>query len=88
MKISASAVGCIFATLHPRFMGPAFRPYRAILYASLGLFGLVFVSDGLLRYGFDVRRKRFAMGWLSLMAALNLLGAIFYALRVTSICPF
>ena len=53
-----------------------------MLYASLGLFGLVFVLHGLWLYGYAVQSRRFALGWMTLMAVLNLVGAGIYAARV------
>jgi len=83
IQISLSACGCIFFTLHPRFVKPAFRTYRAMMYASLGLFGLVFILHGLYIYEFALQRRRFALEWVALMAALNLIGAVVYAMRVS-----
>ncbi|KAK3050667.1 hypothetical protein LTR09_008033 [Extremus antarcticus] len=42
--ITVSATGCIFFTLHPPFIAPAFRAYRAMMYTSLGVSGLVFIA--------------------------------------------
>jgi adiponectin receptor len=53
------------------------------MYASLGLFAVVFVLHGVYLYGFAVQRRRLALEWMTVMALLNLLGAMFYALRVS-----
>ncbi|KAH0388024.1 hypothetical protein KCU92_g1162, partial [Aureobasidium melanogenum] len=63
------------------FIKPAFRAARAGMYASLGLFAVVFVMHGFYLYGFTIQRRRLALEWMALMALLNLLGAAFYALR-------
>ncbi|KAH0344239.1 mPR-typeG-protein-coupled receptor, partial [Aureobasidium melanogenum] len=79
--VSASAAGCLAFTLCPVFIKPAFRAARAGMYASFGLFAVVFVMHGFYLYGFAVQRRRLALEWMALMALLNLLGAAFYALR-------
>lgn len=81
--VSASAAGCIAFTLYPVFIKPAFRVARAGMYASLGLFAVVFVMHGVYLYGFTVQRRRLALEWMVLMALLNFMGAAFYALRVS-----
>lgn len=53
------------------------------MYASLGLFAVVFVMHGVYLYGFTVQRRRLALEWMVLMALLNFMGAAFYALRVS-----
>lgn len=82
--VSASAAGCVAFTLYPVFIKPAFRAARAGMYASFGLFAVVFVMHGFYLYGFAIQRRRLALEWMALMALLNLLGAAFYALRVSS----
>lgn len=52
------------------------------MYASLGLSALVFVVHGLVLYGWEVQRQRMGLGWMGLMAGLNLTGAVVYATRV------
>ncbi|KAI4721283.1 mPR-typeG-protein-coupled receptor [Aureobasidium sp. EXF-10727] len=79
--VSASATGCVAFTMYPVFIKPAFRVARAAMYASLGLFAVVFVMHGFYLYGFTVQRRRLALEWMGLMALLNLSGATFYALR-------
>ncbi|THW60781.1 mPR-typeG-protein-coupled receptor [Aureobasidium pullulans] len=79
--VSASASGCVAFTLYPAFIKPTFRAMRAVMYASLGLFAVVFVLHGVYLYGFAVQRRRLALEWMTVMALLNLLGAMFYALR-------
>ncbi|THY23186.1 mPR-typeG-protein-coupled receptor, partial [Aureobasidium pullulans] len=79
--VSASASGCVAFTLYPAFIKPTFRAMRAAMYASLGLFAVMFVLHGVYLYGFAVQRRRLALEWVAVMALLNLLGAMFYALR-------
>ncbi|KAI5271156.1 hypothetical protein E4T47_05480, partial [Aureobasidium subglaciale] len=63
------------------FIKPAFRAFRAAMYASFGLFAVVFVLHGVCLYGFAVQRRRLAVEWMVVMALLNFTGAAFYALR-------
>ena len=76
---------CIVATLHPRFRHPSIRPYRATMYAGLGLSALGFVAHGIARHGWQIQRMRMSLDWMALMGALNLLGAVVYAARVRQI---
>lgn len=82
VQVTISACGCIVFTLHPRFLGPTFRKYRALMYVSFGLSALMFMSHSIFLYGFAVQKKRFALEWMILMGTLNIVGACFYASRV------
>lgn len=82
MQISLLATLCSIATFEPRFRTPAFRTYRAAMYASLGLSGLVPVAHGIMLHGLKEQRCRMGLDWLLLTALVNLLGAITYAARV------
>lgn len=53
------------------------------MYSSLGLFGLVFMLHGIYLDGFAIQRERLALRWMILMAALNFIGAAFYATTVS-----
>ena len=81
-NVSVLATLCVVATLHPRFRHPTIRPYRAAMYAGLGLSALVFVVHGVLLYGWTVQNQRMSLDWMGLMALLNLIGAVTYASRV------
>ena len=70
------------ATLHPKFRTPAIRPYRAVMYAGLGLSAVVFIIHGLVLHGWQVQRMRMGLDWMMAMGALNLTGAVAYAVRV------
>ncbi|KAI7351800.1 hypothetical protein KC354_g12291 [Hortaea werneckii] len=83
--VTISACGCIIFTLHPWFLGPAFRKFRALMYASFGLSALLFMSHGIFLYGLAIQRKRLALEWMVFMGFLNIIGACFYASRV-SVC--
>lgn len=83
-NVSFLALLCIVATLHPNFRHPTFRPYRAAMYAGLGLSAVVFVIHGLVLYGWDIQNQRMSLDWMAWMAIFNLAGAFTYAARVRS----
>lgn len=69
-------------TLHPRFRRPSFRPYRAAMYACLGLSAVVFITHGVALYGWKTQKDRMSLDRMGLMGLLNLIGAYTYAARV------
>lgn len=81
-NVSILATLCIVATLHPRFRHPTIRPYRAAMYAALGLSAVVFVMHGILLHGWTAQNRRMSVDWMGLMALFNLTGAVIYAARV------
>lgn len=81
-NVSILAILCIVATLHPRFRHPTLRPYRAAMYAGLGLSAVVFVVHGILLHGLIEQKQRMSVDWMGLMAFFNLTGAVIYAARV------
>ncbi|KAE8450599.1 hypothetical protein EG329_005943 [Mollisiaceae sp. DMI_Dod_QoI] len=80
--ISAIACACITGTLDQRFSAPSYRPYRAALYASLGLAGFVFIAHGILIHGIAIQKQRMSLDWMVWMGTFNIIGAIVYAARV------
>lgn len=82
INVSVLASLCVYATLHPNFRHPTFRPYRAAMYAGLGLSAVVFVAHGIYLHGWIVQRQRMSLDWMALMATSNLIGAMVYAARV------
>ena len=81
-NVSVLATFCVVATLHPKFRHPTIRPYRAAMYAGLGLSAVVFVVHGILLHGWTVQNRRMSLDWMGLMALFNLTGAVIYAARV------
>lgn len=81
-NVSFLATLCVVATLHPRFRHPTLRPYRAAMYAGLGLSAVVFVIHGVLLHGWTLQNRRMSLDWMGLMAFFNLTGAVIYAARV------
>jgi len=47
-----------------------------------GLSALVFVTHGLIEYGWDMQKHRVALQWMAVMATFNLLDAGTHAARV------
>ncbi|KAL8940802.1 MAG: hypothetical protein Q9216_002628 [Gyalolechia sp. 2 TL-2023] len=82
LNVSVLASLCTIATLHPKFRHPTLRPYRAAMYAGLGLSAVVFVVHGILLHGWTIQNHRMSLDWMALMASLNLLGATVYAARI------
>jgi adiponectin receptor len=68
-------------TLHPAFLGPTFRQYRALMYTCFGLSAILFISHSIFLYGFAVQKKRLSIEWMALMGFLNIAGAAVYASR-------
>ena len=81
-QVSVLASACVVATLHSKFRHPTLRPYRAAMYAGLGLSATVFMVHGVVKYGWAVQRMRMSLDWMLAMGACNLVGAATYAARV------
>ena len=86
-QITTVATSCGVFTMDSRFRSPKFRPYRTTLYTGLGLTGVIFVIHGVLLHGWETQLRRMALDWMAKMACLNLIGAAFYAARVSLPCP-
>ena len=52
------------------------------MYACLGLSAVVFMIHGLVLHGWETQRMRMSLDWMMAMGALNLTGAVAYAVRV------
>jgi predicted membrane channel-forming protein YqfA (hemolysin III family) len=68
-------------TLHPAFLGPTFRKYRALMYTCFGLSAILFISHSIVLYGFTMQKRRLSIEWMALMGFLNIAGAAIYASR-------
>ncbi|RMX88814.1 hypothetical protein D0869_01345, partial [Hortaea werneckii] len=79
--MSISAVSCIAFTVYPPFTSPSFRTYRAVIYSSLGLSGIIFITHGFYLWDYAIQSKRLSFELMLLMAMLNLTGAVLYATR-------
>ncbi|KAH8650259.1 hemolysin-III related-domain-containing protein [Tricladium varicosporioides] len=80
--VSVLAVACAVAILAPGFQHPTFRPYRTSMYVSLGLSAMVFITHGLITYGWETQNHRMGLNYMLTMAMLNLLGAAIYTARI------
>eukprot|EP00891_Asterochloris_glomerata_P007907 jgi/Astpho2/7907/e_gw1.00118.28.1_t len=78
----STVLGCatVAISLAEKFQGPNYRPWRAALFAGLGLFGLVPVIHGYLLH-LDVLEVHKALSWDMAMGVIYLLGATLYACR-------
>jgi predicted membrane channel-forming protein YqfA (hemolysin III family) len=83
VQVSTSAGGCILLTLHPAFLGPTFRQYRALMYTCFGLSAILFISHSIFLYGFAIQKRRLSIEWMALMGFLNIAGAVVYASRAS-----
>lgn len=88
VQVSTSAGGCILLTLHPAFLGPTFRQYRALVYTCFGLSAILFISHSIFLYGFAIQKRRLSIEWMALMGFLNIGGAVVYASRVSVLLDF
>jgi adiponectin receptor len=52
------------------------------MYAGLGLSALVFITHGLIIYGWEIQKHRMSLILMALMGALNITAAISYGYRV------
>ncbi|KAH6705252.1 mPR-typeG-protein-coupled receptor [Leptodontidium sp. MPI-SDFR-AT-0119] len=80
--VSVLAVVCTMATLSPKFRHLTLRLYRTVIYASLGLSAVVFITHGLIIYGWETQNRRISLTYILIAAMLNLLGAIVYVVRI------
>ena len=83
--MSLLALACALTTLNPKFRHPTLRPYRAGMFAGLGLSALVFTTHGIMLYGLEIQVKRMSLDRMAVMAILNLIGAYVYVARVGSL---
>ena len=56
------------------------------MYAALGLSNLASVLHGIALHGWTEQNQRMSLHWMILMAFFNLIGAVFYASRVSGRC--
>ncbi|KAL7063796.1 hypothetical protein AAHC03_04433 [Spirometra sp. Aus1] len=73
---------CIVISTKDCFRTPAYRSFRAGLFIALGLSGVIPCLHYALMEGFWETVTSPALGWLVLMAALYISGAVIYAMRI------
>jgi len=84
--VSVLASLCTYATLHPAFRRPRYRPYRTLMYSGLGLSFIIPIIHGIVKFGWETQVWRMSLDWLLLMTTLNLTGGALYAMRVCAVC--
>nr|CAB3220186.1 adiponectin receptor protein 1-like [Phallusia mammillata] len=80
--VSILGVACIVISQWDKFSTAKFRGVRAILFAALGLSGVVPAVHAMVKHGFITAVTAGQLGWLVLMAILYLTGAFLYAKRI------
>ncbi|KAH7083415.1 putative membrane protein [Paraphoma chrysanthemicola] len=80
--VSVLAAGCVYATLHPAFRRPKYRPYRAAMYSGLGLSFIIPIVHGISKFGWETQMWRMSLDWMALMATFNLVGGAMYGMRI------
>lgn len=75
-------ISAIIVSLWDKFSEPKFRSLRAGVFMGFGLSGVIPAIHYLIAEGFFKAVYHASLGWLVLMGALYILGAMFYALRV------
>ena len=80
--VSVLALLCVYATLHPSFRRPRYRPYRTLMYTGLGLSFVIPIVHGVQKFGWETQIWRMSLDWMGLMTAFNLTGGALYAMRV------
>ncbi|KAL6910122.1 mPR-like GPCR protein [Trichoderma evansii] len=74
-------VGCVAVSWIDKFRTPAWRPYRALMFISLGLSGIIPICHGLLKFGYQALEDRMSLSWVVLQGLLYIFGAVLYAAR-------
>lgn len=75
-------IAAVVVSLWDKFGEPRYRPLRAGVFTGFGLSGVVPALHYLIAEGFLSAVYEASFGWLCLMGALYIAGALFYALRV------
>jgi len=73
---------CIVVSMWDKFAEPKFRPVRAGVFIALGLSGVIPAMHIVITDGFYEAIYDSALGWLTLMAVLYIVGAVIYAARI------
>ncbi|KAL5114279.1 hypothetical protein ACEQ8H_007848 [Pleosporales sp. CAS-2024a] len=69
-------------SMHGQFRTPAWRPFRALMFALMGLSAVFPVLHGLRLYGVAHMREAAGLDWVLLQGGLYMAGAAIYAARV------
>ncbi|KAH9877118.1 hypothetical protein IAQ61_002481 [Plenodomus lingam] len=80
--ITTLAAATSIACTHHKLRTPALRPFRALMFALMGLSAIFPVIHSIRLYGIEHMRKSIGLDWVVLQGVLYLLGASIYAARV------
>ncbi|XP_077988949.1 adiponectin receptor protein 1-like isoform X4 [Glandiceps talaboti] len=72
----------IVVSLWDKFSEPKFRPLRAGVFIAMGLSAVIPGVHFFIRTGFPLAFEAGAVGWMALMGAMYIIGAVLYAVRV------
>lgn len=84
--ISILGVSTICIAMFDVFASPRFRSIRACSFIGLGLSGVIPATHYAVVSGWNSAVNDGSLGWLIIMAALYISGAVLYALRVPERC--
>ena len=73
---------CAVVSVKDKFRTPAWRPFRAAMFVTMGLSAILPVCHGLQLYGVQSLENRIGLSWLVLQGLLYVLGAAIYAARI------
>ncbi|KAK5996720.1 ADIPOR-like receptor SPBC12C2.09c [Cladobotryum mycophilum] len=79
--ICTLGIGCVIVSWVDKFRTSAWRPYRALMFVSLGVSGIIPVCHGILVDGYPVLEDRMSLSWVILQGAMYIFGAFLYAVR-------
>ncbi len=80
--ITVIGFGCAVVSVRDKFRTPAWRPFRAGMFVTMGLSAVLPVCHGLWLYGVHELENRIGLSWLVLQGALYVSGAAIYAARI------
>ncbi|KAF8866411.1 putative membrane protein [Acephala macrosclerotiorum] len=80
--LSVLAVICSISTFQPHFCGSCVSFIRAGTFGSLGIFTMLPVAHGTLRYGWHVQNQQMGVTWVIITLVVDILGATAYALKI------
>ncbi|KAK0715400.1 mPR-like GPCR protein [Lasiosphaeris hirsuta] len=80
--MSCAAGSCAAVTFLPKLRTPQYHCWKVATYTSLGLTGLVFITHGLVVFGWETQNRRMPFLWMAAMAVTNLIGALMFVTRI------